>query len=449
MRGDWWSCDGTGGEHLNARPFDPGGSSSALTMTRRGVLLTAGLASVGWLSQRSALAQVAIQPGSAGAKRDVLVSVFLRGGADGLSIVVPYTEDAYHRARPSLGLAAPTDKSTNERVLDLDGFFGLNPALGALLPLFQSGRLGIVHACGSDDHSRSHFEAMSAMERGLPDASGGAASGWISRHLAVTEPERPSPLRAVAFSATMPDSLRGATGAVAMEALEQFRLAVSPQEAAEWNDALTTLYGNGKDAMAEAGRETLQVLESLRKLDVAAYKPSAAANYPKSELGDALKQVAVLVKADLGLEVACVDKGGWDTHVAQGALTGWLAGLLKDLGDSLAAFATDLGSEMGRVTVVVQTEFGRRVAENTGLGTDHGRASVMMLLGGGTIGGKVYGKWPGLEPPQLEEPGDLKVTTDYRDVLTNILTARVLGSDAAKVFPGHRAAQQGFVRPLA
>lgn len=405
--------------------------------TRRSLLIGAGISSVAWMT-RSALSQVGVRPGNADADGDIVVSIFLRGGADGMSVVVPYGEDAYHRARPNIGLARPNDTSAaaNARCLDLDGFFGLNPALAPLLPLYKDRHLAVVHAVGSGDQTRSHFEAMNLMERGLGQPVGDVASGWLARHLASSPPRAASPLRAVSISSTMPDSLRGATDALAIESLDRFRID-SDQDAAV-RQSLASLYKHGKDAMSVAGRETLDVLDTLNRLDPKSYKAANGATYPVSDLGQGLRQVAFLVRANVGLEVACLDRGGWDTHVVQGATTGLLALQLDDLGACLAAFAADLGPElMKRVSVVVQTEFGRRLQENTSLGTDHGRASMMLLIGGGFKGGKVYAKWPGLEEHQLEDPGDLKVTTDYRDVLAEVLAKRVPHANLGQVFPGY------------
>ncbi len=432
MRKDWFSCDGNGSvAGPRPEPRDVGPS-------RRGFLIGLGLGSLAWAMPRTALSQIAVARTGG---RNIVESLFLRGGADGLNIVVPHAEDAYHRNRPTLRLLRPNEGNKSDRVLDLDGFFGFNPALGDLLPLFQSGQLAIVHAAGSGDQTRSHFEAMNTMERGLAAGTAGPASGWLARHLEVTVPARESPLRAVAFGGTMPDSLRGATNAIAMNGLEDFRL--NGDDEAEMRAALGELYGDGKDAMSLAGHETLQVLETLNRLDPKSYKPSNGAAYPKSDLGLALEQVALLIRADVGLEVAVLDKGGWDTHVAQGVATGLLSGNLQDLGSSLAAFSRDLGGEMSRVTVVVQTEFGRRLHENSGLGTDHGRASVMFVLGGGVKGGKVYAQWPGLEDAQLEPPGDLRVTTDYRQVIGNVLD-HSFGTDPAKVFSNFAPSSLGL-----
>lgn len=421
--------------------------------SRRQFLLSSALATLVWATDRpTALAHFAVHPDREDTGRNVLVILFLRGGADGLNIVVPYAEDAYHRHRPTLRLAAPNDRkaSKSDRVLDLDGFFGLHPALTPFLPLFQGGQMAFVHACGSGDQTRSHFEAMAAMERGLPNEQTGAASGWLARHLMVTQGTNTSPLRAVAFSNVMPDSLRGATDATALESLADFRLTLPGADKGiteeVWRSALADFYRDGKDAVAHAGRETLAVLETLNRIDPANYRPANHALYPDSALGNALKQVACLIRAQVGLEVACLDRGGWDTHVAQGSAGGWLAMQLEDVGRSLAAFATDLGTEMSGVTVVVMTEFGRRLQENSGLGTDHGRGGVMILLGGGVIGGKVFADWPGLEKQQLEPPGDLRVTTDYRDVLAEVVTRRLHNEHVEEVFPGYHPRLRGIFR---
>jgi len=404
-------------------------------ISRRGLLATLSLGAL--LGARSALGQVVLSEDAKDHQGDVIVNVFLRGGMDGLSAVVPYAEDAYHRARPNLRLRSPKDASQGAayQALDLDGFFGLNPAMAALLPLFKEGKMSFVHAAGSGDQTRSHFEAMNAMERGMYQMRGGVQTGWIARHLASTPRRTETPLRAVALSATMPDSLRGASHATAMESLTDFRLA-DP----EMRDMLVSLYGSGQDVMTQAGRETLDVLQKLSKIDVK-LDPK---KYPANSLGQALQQVAVLIRSNVGLEVASLEMGGWDTHVAQGTVNGWLPSYLKDLAAALAAFEADMGPDMKRVTVIVQTEFGRRVEENTGLGTDHGRASTMFLMGGSVKGGRVFAEWPGLEKNQLDEVGDLRVTTDYRDVLADALTKRAPGSNPTAVFPDWTAKKQGF-----
>ncbi|HWD39107.1 MAG TPA: DUF1501 domain-containing protein [Fimbriimonas sp.] len=427
MSHDWMSCDGIGGS--GRRPIRPQ-TGGGLLATRRSVLLTAAAGLATWAGSRSALADVTVNPGEKG--RNVLVVIFLRGGADGLNLVVPYAEDEYYKARPNLAIAGPKDTRAPEkaRAIDLNGFFGLHPSLAALLPLYGSNKMTVVHACGSNDHTRSHFEAMATMEHGAPENHSTLTSGWLARHL-LSKPGSDSPLRAVSFSETVPDSLRGATEAIAIQSLDDFKL----RGGEPFEKELSKIYG-GKDLVAHAGQQTIQALTALRSLDPKNYKPSNGAKYPESDLGAGLRQVACLIRADMGLEVACLDKGGWDTHVAQGADTGWQAGLMTDLAGSIVAFCQDLGSEISRVTVVAMSEFGRRVSENAGLGTDHGRAGAMMLFGGGIKTAQVACRWPGLKPEQLDEVGDLRVTTDYRTVLAEVLGKRLGNLDRQALFPG-------------
>jgi uncharacterized protein (DUF1501 family) len=408
-------------------------------VTRRNAIALGGIGMLGFLAiRRSALAQVSLSKDTG--TRDLLVVVFLRGGADGLSLVPPYGEDAYHKGRPNLRLAGPRE-SGGAKALDLDGFFGLHPSLAPLLPEYREGRMAVVHAAGSGDQTRSHFEAMSAMERGLPDAVAGPASGWLARYLTESQSPQDSPLRAVALGTIMPDSLRGGTAGSVIRSVSDFRIAGRSGD--RFADLLKLAYSGGKDEAYQAGRDTLEILDALKKLDPKTAR--AGASYPDSDLGEGLRQVAMLDSAGVGLEVACLDKGGWDTHVAQGITTGWLPGLLDDLGSSLAAFVKDMGPRMSRTTVVVMTEFGRRAYENTGLGTDHGRASAMLLLGGGIRGGKVYTDWPGLSKDQLEPPGDLRVTTDYRSVLAEVLERRMAFGRPGEIFEGLGSSRVGLV----
>ena len=434
-------------------------------ITRRQVLTGAALsAAAGAAFPRgfSALASVTMGPqGNAG--HDALIVLFLRGGADGLNVIVPHGDDDYYRLRPTLALPKPNNKTelANARAVDLDGFFGLHPALAPLYPLYKEGKFAPIHAIGSGDQTRSHFEAMATMERGLAQESG-SASGWIARHLATTESEHASPLRAVAVADTMPDSLRGATNAVALLNLNDFRLntptPVKTDRAAEISASLRSLYsgegtGNREQGteitpsaqhptpnteLNSAGSATLDALDAVKRLDPANYRPAPGAVYPVSDIGNGLRQVACLVKGQVGLEVAFLEMGGWDTHVAQGRDAGLMSGNLGNLGKALAAFAADLGPDLNRVTLIVMTEFGRRAYENFSLGTDHGRASVMLTLGGNVNGGKVHGEWPGLAKPKLEGPGDLRVTTDYRDVLAEALTRRLGNPHTEAVFSGYK-----------
>ncbi len=438
-KSNWWSCE-------ESRKWDAGQKK----LTRRGVLLGAGFCLASWAGSKSALAELKVSKGQKNKPHDVLVYVFLRGGADGLNIVAPYAEDSYYRQRPNLSIAKPTDKGTNAsgRLLDLDGFFGLHPSLGPLLPFYHGGSLAVLHACGSQDTTRSHFQAMAAVERGLAAEGPGPASGWLARHLTSTEQESDSPLRSIAFGGILPDSLRGAANTVALESIGDFKLNALESQHERFEKRLQELYKDPSEEVGRAGQETLAVLESLRKIHPEQYKPEHGAVYPTSDLGNGLRQTACLIRANLGLEVAALDRTGWDTHFAQGSTVGILPLALDDLGRSLAAFATDLGSEMNHVTVVVMTEFGRRLAENSSLGTDHGRASFMFVMGGGTNGAKVYAKWPGIEEHQLDETGDLRVTTDYRDVLAEVLQNRMRNDVPQETFPSYRGKPLGVVRSL-
>ena len=383
--------------------------------------------------------------------RGTLVVVFLRGAADGLSMVPPHGEDAYYRLRPTLALPRPNEKreSPSARSLDLDGFFGLHPALAPLLPIYQKGEMAIVHAVGSDDNTRSHFEAMAQMERGvaLGDAT---ASGWLARHLGTMETDNVSPLRAIAVSETMPDSLRGSQSAVSLRTLSDFRLnAPEPIRNAAMLSSLNSLYSGEKSSLHHAGAETLKALDAIRALKPETYLPSPGVEYKDTDLGNGLRQVACLMKGRVGMEVACLEMTGWDTHVAQGRDTGYMSLRLRELSEGTAAFYSDLGAQRKDVTVLVMTEFGRRAYENYGLGTDHGRASAMFVLGGGVKGGKVYGDWPTLAQDKMEGSGDLRVTTDYRDVLAEILQARLCNERVAEVFPGWKGKTLGLINPAA
>jgi uncharacterized protein (DUF1501 family) len=391
--------------------------------------------------------RLAFAPPGRGEGGDVLVVVFLRGAADGLNMIVPHGEPAYYASRPTLALPRPDDRTAarQERVFDLDGFFGLHPAMSSLLPAWQEAHLAIVHACGAPDDSRSHFKAMELMERGLANLAG-PASGWINRHLASLDTGNPSPLRAIGFGEAVPRSLRGVIPVSALRSIAEFHLGGEPEIARMLRGGLAGLY-SGDDALAAIGRETLRILETVERLDPQLYRPNPGSPaYPATDFGAALSQVAMLARAGVGLEVAAIDLGGWDTHFAQGASQGLMAALLTDLASGLAALHADLADRLDRLTVVVMTEFGRRVQENASLGTDHGHGSLMLLVGGHVEGGKVHGSWPGLDPDQLFGPGDLAVTTDYRDVLAEVCRKRLNNPAVDQVFPGFTPGRQGFVR---
>lgn len=390
--------------------------------------------------------RLAFAPSSAAVRGDVLVVVFLRGAADVLNLVVPHGEGAYYDARPTLAIARPDDGAagSGQRALDLDGFFGLHPTMGALLPAWKAGELGIVHACGAPDESRSHFKAMALMERGVDDERG-PASGWIGRHLTTLQNGNTSPLRAVGFGAITPRSLLGSVPAAALQSITDFHFQGDPDALTTFQRIVAQAY-TGDARLGPIGTATAAVAADVQRLDPERYAAANGARYPQTDFGRALLQTAMLVRADLGLEVAAIDLGGWDTHFAQGGSAGWMANLARDLADGLAAFRADLADHVDRLTVVVMSEFGRRVAENASLGTDHGHGSAMLLLGGSVNGGRVHGLWPGLAVEERVGPGDLAVTTDYRDVLAEVCRLRLGNAALAEIFPGYTARPVGVVR---
>ncbi len=379
------------------------------------------------------LPRLSFAPVNTAPRGDTLVVVFLRGAADVLNMIVPHGEDAYYQLRPSLGIARPDDvrKKKEERVLDLDGFFGLHPNMSPLLEAWQSEQLAIIHACGAPDESRSHFKAMELMERGVDDERG-PASGWIGRHLATLNTGNSSPLRAVGMGTRPQRSLSGSVPVSALRSIADFHLGGDQHALHQMRAALETVYAGDI-----VGQDTLSIMDTLQKLDVQNYQ-SPITNYPDSEFGLALKQTAMLIKAEVGLEVSTIDLGGWDTHFAQGSSAGLMPNLMKDLAEGLAAFHADMADHQNQLTTVTMSEFGRRVSENGSLGTDHGHGSMMMVLGGNVDGGKVHGRWPGLEEGQLIGPGDLAVTTDYRDVLSEILTKRLNNPATNEIFPEYQ-----------
>lgn len=385
--------------------------------------------------------RLAFAPKNSAPRGDTLVVIFLRGAADVLNIVVPHGEEAYYGLRPTLGIPRPDDSKSKLRALDLDGFFGFHPALQNLLDAWNEKQLAIIHACGAPDESRSHFKAMELMERGVDDAKG-PASGWIGRHLATLDTGNPSPLRAVGVGEMPQRSLSGTVPVSALRSIADFHLKGDERAVAQMRSALDTLYA-GSDAFSALGQDTLGILDILQKLDPTTTPES---RFPNSAFGLALQQVAMLIKADVGLEVAAIDLGGWDTHFAQGSTEGQMANLIRDLGDGLAAFHAEMRDHLHKLTVVTMSEFGRRASENGSLGTDHGHGSMMMVLGGNVLGGQVHGQWPGLESGQLVGPGDLAVTTDYRDVLSEVLVKRLNNPALADIFPNYRARMLDILR---
>jgi uncharacterized protein (DUF1501 family) len=401
-----------------------------VNISRRYFLKSGGIAMVGMAALPSFLQRAVAA--TTGPTKKKMVVLFQRGAMDGLNVVVPFGEPNYYKMRPTIAIPQPKQGGA-DAALDLDGFFGLHPNLQPLLPLFRANQLAIVQAVGSPDPTRSHFDAQDYMESGTPGLKA-TDNGWLNRALESMPEDKPSPFRAVAFGPYLPRTLQGSVPAVAIADLKQFKM-YGPQQTAE--GGFETMYAQSVDhAMRGVGNETFEAIDQLKKINPDAYQPENGAQYPKSRFGQSLEEIAELFKADVGLEVAFLDSGGWDNHVNEGGVTGQLANLLKDLGQGIAAFHQDMGDRMGDVVFVSMSEFGRTAHENGNRGTDHGHANCMFVMGGGVKGGRVYTKWPGLNEDQLNQGRDLAVTTDYRSVLGEIITKHLGDRALSGVFPG-------------
>ncbi len=401
-----------------------------MRVSRRVFLKCGGVSMIG-MSTIPAFLQRAIASTAMPNKKKLIV-LFQRGAADGLNIVVPYGEENYYRIRPTIAIPRPMRGAENTAV-DLDGFFGLHPSLAPLGPLFQQGQLAIVHAAGSPDTTRSHFDAQDFMESGTPGVKA-TDDGWLNRAVQGAPETETSPFRAVAMGPNLPLTLRGSAPAIALPDVKQFRV-LSQSKSVE--GGFEALYAQTVDSVLRGtGNETFEAIDMLRKADPSRFQPENGAAYPTSKVGQTMQQVAQLIKADIGMEVSFVDTGGWDNHVNEGGAQGQLANLLRDLGQGLAALHQDLGDRMEDIVVVTMSEFGRTAHENGNRGTDHGHANCMFVMGGPVKGGKVYGKWPGLGPNQLNEGRDLTLTTDFRSVLGELLSSHMGAKDLQTVFPG-------------
>jgi uncharacterized protein (DUF1501 family) len=365
-------------------------------------------------------------------RKKILVAIFQRGAVDGLNMVVPFGEPRYYDLRPSI--AIPRPDGTPNSAVDLDGFFGLHPALSPLKPMYDARHLAIIDAVGSPDPTRSHFDAQDYMESGTPGFKS-AADGWLNRALP-KESGPASPLRAVSLGDTLARSLRGHNDAVAVRNLNDFQV-----HDARGAATFESMYENSLDTMLHStGKETFNAVKIMQSIQKQTYVPASGANYGNGGFGKSLQQIAQLIKANVGVEVAFADIGGWDTHVNETGgqpTNGQLANNLAQFGQALAAFYQDLGDRMQDVTLVTMSEFGRTVKENGDRGTDHGHANVMFVLGGDVRGGKVYGDWPGLQEEQLYEGRDLALSTDFRDVLSELVARHLGNTNLRSVFPGY------------
>lgn len=377
---------------------------------------------------------------------DVLVVVFLRGGADSLNMIVPHGDERYYQARPRLSIPRPDDNSQPLKTLDLDGFFGIHPALSPLIPIFQGGQIKAVHGTGSPHDTRSHFEAMDFMERGTPNGFT-VTSGWVGRHLATINNGNESPVRGVGWGTAIQKSLTSAPSTIAMKSIVDYHLNGDTQQAERIMQSLMTLYTVAEAPLMASAQATQAAIDVIQKVDYASYIPQNGAEYPETDFAFALRQTAALIRAQVGLEVACVDLGGWDTHNNQGTTEGQQARLMTDLANGLASFHQDLGIDMNRVSVVVMSEFGRRVAENANLGTDHGHGGAMLVMGGNfDFSAPVMANWVGLEPDALDQNEDLPITIDYRDILGELLMKRLRNVNLSDIFPDYTVQMQNLFK---
>ncbi|HEV2645868.1 MAG TPA: DUF1501 domain-containing protein [Acidobacteriaceae bacterium] len=391
-----------------------------------GALALIGTSAIPAFLSRSVLAEMT----TAAANKKKLVVLFQRGAVDGLNVVVPYREQNYYAMRPTIGIA-------QKDVIDLDGFFGLHPQMSAFKPLYDQGHLAIVHAAGSPDPSRSHFDAQDYMESGTPGLKA-TQDGWLNRALAAERVDgKETAFRAVALGAQVPRTLQGKVPAIALNNLADFSVGGRGAQTSAVSNAFQSMYDESTDAVLHGtGQETFEAVKMLKSANPAQYKPAAGVVYPAGSFGNSLKQIAQLMKANLGVEAAFADIGGWDTHQNQGGATGQLANRLTEFSSAIAAFWQDMGADAENVTLVTMSEFGRTARQNGTGGTDHGHANVMFVLGGNVKGGKVYGKWPGVANEQLNEGRDLAVTTDFRNVLGEAAFKTLGARNLEGVFPG-------------
>jgi uncharacterized protein (DUF1501 family) len=405
---------------------------------RNGALAIAGTAAIPSFLVRSVLAEAKATNGRR------LVVIFQRGAADGLNVVVPYRERNYYDMRP--GIAIPQNQ-----VLDLDGFFGLHPSLAPFKPLYDQGHLAIVHAAGSPDMSRSHFDAQDFMESGTPGFKG-TEDGWLNRALQeedLRHRQQHTAFRALALGSQVPRTLSGKVPAIALASVNGFAVGGHGSAPSPAANAFQAMYNQSGDSVFHStGEETFEAVKMLHDANPAQYKPAPGIEYPNNEFGNNMKQIAQLLKSNLGVEAAFTDVGGWDTHQNQGGVNGQLADRLREFSSAIAAFWHDMGDEAGNITLVTMSEFGRTARQNGTGGTDHGHANAMFVLGGQVKGGKVYGRWPGLANEQLNEGRDLAVTTDFRQVLGEAVTQSIGARNLEFVFPGAQLRQDRFLRIL-
>ncbi|NUQ66836.1 MAG: DUF1501 domain-containing protein [Phycisphaerales bacterium] len=404
-------------------------------LSRRGFMALTGAGLAAAAIAPACFPRVALAKDYRSSMRDVVIQVYLRGASDGLSMCVPWGDNAYYAARPTLAVPRPDSGQAN-RCTDLNGFFGLAEPLLPLLPAYQDGKLLIVHATGSHDPSRSHFDAQRFMEVGKPNDPA-LGTGWLGRHLAGVGPMIQNPLlRGVGIATGLQRTLVGGPQTLPIPNLDTFGLTGFTTSIPSRSSALTSLYTGAAAPLGAAATDTINTIDLLNTIEFAGYVPAGGAVYPSGAFGLALKQSAALIKAQVGVEAIAIDVGGWDTHDQQGNLTGFMAGLMNTLALTLAAFYRDMTTGVAPTfSLVVMSEFGRRVAENGSAGTEHGHGNCMFVMGNCIDGGRVLANWPGLGAGQLFENRDLQVTIDYRDILAEIVSSRMGNPNLASVFP--------------
>ena len=376
-------------------------------------------------------------------KKKILITIFQRGAVDGLNMIVPFGDSEYYNLRRTI--AVPKSGET-DGALNLDGFFGLNPSMKSLEKFWQSKQLAVVHSAGSPDNTRSHFDAQDYMEAGTPGVKS-TRDGWLNRVLQTSKSDKDSPFRAVAMNGQIPRTLVGRAPTIAMTDLSDFAINAGVYTQSVQGGFEGIWQQKSESGLGATGKETFEAVNFLKQANPAQYRPENGAQYPNSQLGRSLQQIAQLIKAGVGLEAAFAEVGGWDTHSNQATANGsrgQLANLLRDFAQSIAALATDLGKRMDDVVILTMSEFGRTARENGTRGTDHGHANAMLVLGNSVKGGKVYGEWKGLDAQNLYEGRDLAVTTDYRDVLGEVAVKHLGNKNLDKIFPGYAPSAKNF-----
>jgi uncharacterized protein (DUF1501 family) len=376
-------------------------------------------------------------------RKKVLVIIFQRGAVDGLNMIVPHGEGEYYRLRRNIAIGQP---GKTEGAIDLDGYFGLHPMMRPLEKFWKSKQLAVIQSAGSPSNTRSHFDEQDYMESGTP-GNKSTRDGWLNRLLQITAEKPASPFRAVSMTQALPRSLYGHASSIAMTTLSDFAIKAGLYTADLKGGFEDVYQQNAKDTLGSTGKETFEAVDYLKKANPAQYAPENQAAYPNSQFGRSMMQIAQLIKAGVGLEIAFTDTGrdvNWDTHLNEGGSRGQLANYLGSFSQAIAAFATDLGSRMDDVMVLTMSEFGRTARENGSRGTDHGHGNAMLVLGNAVKGGKVYGDWKGLKPDQLNEGRDLAVTTDFRDVLAEVASRHLGSRDMSVLFPNYNVNRSNF-----